>query len=83
MYILRTLYTNYISSISEFDYMIYFLDTNAKALLFGYKDEMFSFKTLFMLRKPREIVENISDEDIKLEEDEIIDNVDYDVFEPT
>lgn len=44
---------------------------------------MFSFKTLFMLRKPREIVESISDEDIKLEEDEIIDNVDYDVFEPT
>ena len=36
-----------------------------------------------MLRKPREIVESISDEDIKLDEDEIIDNVDYDVFEPT
>lgn len=83
LYILRTLYTNYISSISEFDYIIYFLNTNAKTLLFGYKDEMFSFKTLFMLRKPREIVESISDEDIKLEEDEIIDNVDYDVFEPT
>lgn len=83
LYILRSLYNNYISSINEFDYLVYFLNTNAKALLFGYKDEIFSFKTIFMLRKPKEIVSNILDEDNSLDEEEAIENVDYDVFEPT
>ena len=80
LYILRTLYTDFMSAISDFDYEVYFLDTEAKALYFEHEDDFFSFKSLFMLRKPKEAILDISDEDIELEE-EI--QIDFEVFEPT
>lgn len=84
VYILRTLYQNYISAISEFDYFVYYLNTKTKALIFGHSDEMFSFKTLFMLRKPKEIIAEISNEDLEdIEQEEFIETQEDDIFEPT
>lgn len=83
IYILRTLYQNYISSISEFDYLIYYLNTKANALIFGHNDDMFSFKTLFMLRKPKIAIVEISDEDLEKLEEDSIEIYDEEIFEPT
>ena len=68
------------SAISDFDYEVYFLDTEAKALYFEHNDDFFSFKSLFMLRKPKEAILDISDEDIELEEDV---QIDFEFIEPT
>lgn len=82
VYILRTLYTDYTNATSEFDTLVYYLSSKANALLFGHKDDMFEFKTLFMLRKPKEaIITEIPDE--VEDEEEIIVNNDDDTFEPT
>lgn len=83
IYILRTLYQNFISAISEFDYSIYYLNTKVNALMFGFRDEMFSFKTIFMLRKPKEVIPEINDVDLEVDESEEVIFVEDDTFEPT
>lgn len=83
IYILRTLYQSFISAINEFDYSIYYLNTKANALIFGFKDEMFSFKTIFMLRKPKEIIPEINNSDLEIDDSEEIIVAEEDTFEPT
>jgi hypothetical protein len=73
LYIQKMLYQNYMSAISEFDVSIYYLDTKqTHALMFGNSDDIFSFKTLFMLRLPKEEVQELPedmDDDNYIEDD--------------
>lgn len=64
LFINRIFYQNYISTIQDLPYAIYFLNTKAEALMFGSNDEEFRFKTLFMLRKPANPVAELTDEDL-------------------
>lgn len=87
VHIQKNLYLNYMASINEFNYQVYFLNTQAEALMFGGNDseDALKFKTLFMLRKPQEPIEDYSEEEIdniNLESD--TENVlDEETFEPT
>ena len=86
IYILRTLYQNYLTATNECKPTVYFLSTESEALMFGYQDDVFKFKTLFMLRKPKEAIAEISDEELENivnSEEEVIEVSEEEVFEPT
>lgn len=87
LFIHRILYQNYIAMIQTLPYSIYLLSTKADALMFGSNDEMLRFKTLFMLRKPKEEVAPLTDDDLNAMEntkEEIsLKEEDDDTFVPT
>ena len=69
LYILRTLYESFKVAISSHSTKSYLLDTKAKALVFEYEDEMFSFKSLFMLKVPVKEIVDLTDEEFEEEDD--------------
>lgn len=85
LYILRSLYFNYATSIREQKYLVYLLTAKAEAFMFGGgDDDSLKFKTLFMLRKQLEEVEELTDEELeKIKEPTPVVQVSDDTFEPT
>lgn len=87
LFIHRIMYQNYIATIQDLPYSIYLLSTKAEALMFGNNDEVLRFKTLFMLRKPKEELEPLTKQDLYVMEntkEEIsLKEEDDDTFVPT